>query len=92
MAQMRLNKAEKRALKFAVKNGLDLNEVEDMPRLISELVGNKKAQQFSVKGQEGYLKGEYDIKRDNKVIKTSDYRNLEEVQDVKFLKHQIEYK
>jgi len=44
MASMKLNKGEKRALKFAIKNGTDLTEIDDLPAFMAELMGHKKAQ------------------------------------------------
>jgi hypothetical protein len=50
MASMRLNKGEKRAVKFAIKNGTDLTQIDNFPAFLDSLMGNKKSQQFNVKG------------------------------------------
>ena len=78
---MKLNKGEKRALKFAIKDGIDLGNVEDIKAFLNERMEHYKQTQHR-RSKEGYI-GEDDFSG-QKVVrarKTDNYADLEEVKD-----------
>lgn len=51
--KLKLNKGEKRALKFALKKGLDVNEVPDLKEFLQSEMKQSKQTKFSSFGAEG---------------------------------------
>jgi len=45
--KLKLNKAEKRQLKFALKGGADLSKIEDLQEFLQDAVANVKTTQFT---------------------------------------------
>lgn len=75
--KVKLNKGEKRALKFALKSGENLNDVDDLKTYLGSKVKvskNTHNTPLSAAGMQGK-------KYVRKTQKTNDYKQLEEFQD-----------